>query len=139
MVNFTPTTLDDQPQIAEWLLLDSSKSFEAASPGWWLTGTDCVVAFCLSDASGPTMYVRMDRESPFARMHTVFAPESQVEKKRLVLSLLEGFPQLVAVMGTGGFKGIVFESTSESLVKFMSHLGFVPQSGNDYVLTFEEK
>ena len=142
MIKFVPAIETDLPQIQEWIDKDEDHQNRMGAE-WWLTGSDCVIAFCVDDDLGPTMYVRMDKEGELARMHTQFAPQDEVPKKRLIASLLEGFPRLAKIMKVMLFKGIVFESTSESLVKFMSTLGFKPMGGkeniDDYVLVFEEK
>jgi hypothetical protein len=108
------------------------------APEWWLTGNDCVVAACVEDEMGPVFYFRVDKENELARLHVQFAPEAEVSKKRLITALLESIPKLAEAMSKQGFKGIVYESISESLIKFgSSQLGFCPLSGNDYILRFE--
>ena len=82
--------------------------------------------------------MRLDAEGEMLRLATQFGPESEVSKKRLVVGLLSmGIPAIVKFGKDQGFKGIVFESTSESLVAFMSRQGFKHVNDNDYALVFE--
>lgn len=143
MITFNPSTEQDITQIKLWAFQDIDPDHQEFPAEWWLTGTDSIVAFRLDDSTGAICYVRMNDEAPFARLNTQFAPESEVSKKRLITGLLEGFPILAELMRQKGFKGIVFESTSRSLIKFMSSFGFIPRGGSefvdDHVLMFQEK
>ena len=143
MIKFTPTTLDDQPQICDWIKSDPyhCQGVDATMPGWWVTGSDCLVAGCIEDASGPAMYFRMDKENGLVRLHTQFAPVSQVNKLRVVRVIKEAMPALEILAKSKGGKGFVFESTSLTLTGFMRRLGFEPvlDGRDDYVKMFEER
>lgn len=133
----TPTTREDIPQIEEWIKADP---YHKDDPDWTpeslLTGNG-ELTFCLTDDSGPLCFVRLNAEDDRLRLSTQFAPEEEVSKKRLVTGLLsEGIPMIIEFGKRRGFKGIVFESTSDSLINFMSRQGFVLDKDDDYVLIF---
>jgi len=140
IMNLTPTTREDLPQIEEWIKADP---WHKDDPTWkaegLLTGNG-VLCFCLSDDKGPLCFVRLDAEGEMLRLATQFGPENEVSKSRLVAGLLSmGIPAIIEFGKVKGYKGIVFESTSESLIAFMNRLGFFKAAGeNDYALTFEE-
>lgn len=136
-MNFNLTLQADVPQIAAWIEADPDHQ-NKMHPDWWLTGNDCVFAGRAEDDEGVVLYIRLDREGELARLHTQFGPVEEVSKKRTVKVLLEGFPQIIRGMQTEGFKGIVFESTSANLIKFMTSFGFSYRDCNDYVLSFKE-
>ena len=137
MISFTPSIVDDLPEIERWIAADPDHC-DRMPPEWWITGSDCIVACCVSDQSGPCMYIRIDEEEEYARLHVQFAPESEVPKRRIASTLLEGFPVVATLVSQKGFKGLVSESRSESLIKFMTKIGFKFLKENDYVLMFGE-
>jgi hypothetical protein len=63
-----------------------------------------------------------------------------VSKSRLVKGLLStGIPAIVEFGKVKGYKGIVYESTNESLINFMKIQGFFKAAGkDDYALTWDE-
>lgn len=146
MIKFSETLLDDQPQILEWMRADSyhRDATDQGMPGWWVTGSDCLLAACIEDASGPVIYFRLDNtENDLIRMHVQFGPQNQVSKSRVARGIARAMPALKKVAQEKGAKGFVFESLSPGLIRFMGVLGFVPMPGkenvDDYVLRFEEK
>lgn len=140
MIKFTPTTPDDRRQIQDWLSSDPyhCAGADTTTTEWWLTGTDCLVAGCIEDASGPAMYFRMDKEGDLVRLHCQFAPVDSVNKLRVVRVIKEAMPKLEFLAKSKGGKGFVFESTSLMLIRFMHRLGFEPRldKENDYVQMF---
>jgi hypothetical protein len=132
-VIFTPSVITDLDQIREWIQSDEDH-VNKMSADWWLTGQDCLAAFCVGDDTGPTMYIRLDAEGELARIHIQFGPESEVSKVRTAKSLLKIFPCITTLMANSGFKGIVFESKSVKLIKFFDRLGFKHLKDNDYLL-----
>jgi hypothetical protein len=139
-MKLSPTTLDDLEQIQEWIQFDP---WHKDDPSWkaegLLTGNG-VLSFCLSDDKGPLCFVRLDAEDGMLRLATQFGPEAEVSKSRLVKGLLAmGIPAIVEFGKVKGYKGIVYESTNESLINFMKIQGFFKAAGkDDYALTWEE-
>jgi hypothetical protein len=132
MIRFTPSTEQDFPQLTEWIQSDPYHK-DCLNPGWWITGNG-FLAFCLQDSHGPTMYARVDVENDSLRLHCQFAPESEVSKPRVVKSLLFAIPKMKELAKHENLTGLVTQSTSEPLIKFLSRLGFVPATQNDYIL-----
>lgn len=83
------------------------------------------------------MYLRLDKEAEFVRMHIQFAPENEVNRVRVARVLFDGIPRMISTLEAWAYQGIIFESQSPSLVAFMDRMKFVHKSGDDYVLTFE--
>jgi len=139
-MNFTPSTLDDIEQLTEWIAHDPYH-FHLGQPEWWLSGAEgSLLAFCLMDARGPLTYVRLDSEGEYVRIHTQFAPETQVSKRRLVVGMIWAVKVLIEVYKAQGHKGLIFNSVSPGLIGFMDkHLGFKSIGNDDYRLDFEEK
>jgi len=140
MAKITVTTEADLPQIQEWINADPYHKDDPRCTAEGLLTGNGALAFCLGDDEGPLCFVRLDVESEFLRLSTQFGPEAEVSKKRLVTGLLStGIPAIIIFAKEGKYKGIVFESTSPTLIAFMDKQGFRPLSGNDYVLNFEEQ
>jgi hypothetical protein len=128
----------DVEQIAEWTKADPYH-YRQDQPEWWLTNAEGgLLAFCLMDDHGPLAYVRTDAEGEYVRIHTQFAPESVVSKRRLVVGMIECMKTLIELNKTVGARGMIFNSVNESLIAFMGkHLKFKPVGQNDYRLDFE--
>ena len=123
MIKLASTLETDIPQIIEWMAADEYLQ-NGGDPAWWLTGTSCLLAFCGQDDEGPIFYVKLVDEGGFARMYTVFGPESEVSMRRIAKGILTIVPNLGEAMKELGCKGIMFETKSESLVNFMKQFGF---------------
>jgi len=140
VIRTSPTTLDDLDQIREWIAQDR---WHKDDPSWTaeslLTGKG-TLSFCVLDDKGPLFFVRLDQEGDMLRLATQFGPEGEVSKSRLVKGLLSmGIPTITEFGKVKGYKGIVYESTNESLINFMKMQGFFKSAGeNDYALTWEE-
>jgi hypothetical protein len=140
MGNLIPTTEEHLSQIREWIAADPyHRDDERNSAEWLLTGNG-ILAFCLADEKGPLCFARLDEEGSMLRLATQFGPSEVVSSRRLVAGLLSaGIPAIIEFAKNKGYKGIVFESVSESLITFMNRQGFFKAAGeNDYVLAFEE-
>lgn len=140
MAKITVTTSADLEQIREWIASDPyHKDDPRCTADGLLTGNG-TLTFCLQDDEGPLCFVRLDAEEELLRLSTQFGPESEVSKKRLVTGLLStGIPAIILFAKESKSKGVVFESTSPSLIAFMDKQGFKPKSGDDYALVFEEQ
>jgi hypothetical protein len=135
MIDFSPSTPEDIEQIQEWAAHDPYH-FHQGQPEWWL-GDGALLAFCLMDKKGPLAYVRLDEEGEYARIHTQFAPELVVSKRRLVTGMIQAVKSLIEYYKHGK-KGLVFNSVNPSLIAFMGkYLGFKPIGQDDYRLDFE--
>jgi hypothetical protein len=137
MIKLDPSTQADVEQITEWAQHDPYH-FHQGQPEWWLTGAPgSLLAFCLMDQRGPLAYVRLDEEGEYVRIHTQFAPEEVVSKRRLVVGMVKCLEKLIELYKASR-KGMVFNSTSPTLIAFMDkHLGFKSVGSDDYQLNFE--
>lgn len=130
MIRFDEIIPDDLPQIGEWIEAEPDHKGKM-TPLWWMQGT--VLSCCAEDDRGPVMYLRIDREGDWARLHIQFGPQHQVSKLRVAGAFIEGIPRMADTMANYGFKALVFASTSDSLIGFMRKMGFVPSGGCDYL------
>jgi hypothetical protein len=138
MITLSASTAADLEQLTEWIAHDPYH-FHQGQPEWWLTGAEgSLLAFCLNDARGPLSFVRLDAEGEYVRIHTQFAPDAIVSKRRLVVGMIECMKKLIELYKAGGKKGMVFNSINPGLVAFMDNrLGFKPVGNDDYVLEFK--
>ena len=136
MIHFDESIGDDLPQLKEWIAIDPYH-FHQGSPEWWLTGNG-LLAFTLLDERGPLCYVRLDEEGEYIRIHTQFAPEAVVSKRRLLVGMNQCMTKLIELYQST-HSGMVFNSISPSLISFMmKRFGFVLDKDDDYVLQFKE-
>lgn len=137
MATLAPTTYDDLALIRGWILVDpwhkDDPSFQAEK---LLTGFG-LLSFCLRDEEGPLCFVRLDAEGDMVRFATQFGPEGEVSKRRLILGMLSlGIPTIANFARRKGYRGLVFESVSPTLIAFMQKQGFKHAENNDYSLIF---
>jgi len=103
---------------------------------FWLTGNG-ILTFTLNDEEGVVCYVRLDDEAPFVRLHTQFLSEGKCSKRRLVIAMIDAFKVVIPHLVERGFKGIVAESISPTLIAWLQKQGFVAvDESDDYVLRF---
>jgi hypothetical protein len=136
-MKFTESTENDIEQLTEWIQNDPYHR-DCLDPYWWLTGQG-LLSFCIQDSNGPTMYVRLDKDGELLRLHTQFAPESEVSKLRVIKSILRSLPKIELIARAYNLKGFIFKSTSLSLINFMKNkFGFIPVNSEDYQMLFED-
>lgn len=134
MIAFSASTAQDLPQLEEWIAADPYHKHQG-QPNWWLTGNG-LLAFCLTDGKGPLTFVRLDEEGEYVRIHTQFAPEAEVSKRRLVIGMMECMAELAKLYG--GRKGFIFKSVSPTLIVFMKkYYAFEAVGDDDYRVDFE--
>jgi hypothetical protein len=131
LIEFVPTTQAHDDILRSWILAD--KLSRISTTAFWMTGAS-LLSFCCEDAEGAVLFVRIDAEGDAGRLHVLFGPPEEVSKKRIAVSLSKGFPKIADHLRSQGFKAAVYESLSPSLILFMSNLGFVLLSANDYIL-----
>jgi hypothetical protein len=137
VIKFDSSIEDDIPQLEEWIAYDPYH-FRQEQPSWWLTGSG-LLSFCLMDERGPLCYVRLDEEGEYIRIHTQFAPEAVVSKRRLLVGMNQCMLKLIEVYHPTK-RGMVFNSVSPSLIAFMGkRFSFMSVGGDDYQLDFEEQ
>lgn len=135
MIKLVASTVDDAKQIQAWTDVDQWHKGQN-NPLWWVTGNG-LLAFVLTDDKGPLCYVRLDREDKLVRLHTQFAPANEVGKLRLVRGMMKCIPIIVDIANKNKAEGVVFSSSSPTLVAFMRNkFGFELAQDGDYVLAF---
>lgn len=133
-MRFEPTIIQDIPKLSEWIQHDPYHK-DHLDPLWWLTGQG-FLSYKVVDEEGIIFFMRTDKESRL-RLHTQFAPESEVSKKRAATALVWGLPAMVSLARQEGLTSLVFESTSPSLIAFMGKQGFRSVGNNDHELLLE--
>ena len=136
MIKFDTSIEDDIPQLVLWIANDPYH-YRQVQPTWWLTGNG-LLAFTLLDERGSLCYVRLDDEDGYIRIHTQFAPETVVPKRRLLVGMVQCMDELIKLYGKK--KGMIFNSVNPSLIAFMNkRFGFTSVGNDDYRLDFEEQ
>lgn len=137
MLKLTPSTPNDIEQLTEWIQADPYHK-DCLDPQWWLTGNG-LLCYCIQDQVGPTMYVRTEAENDLLRIHTQFAPLTEVSKLRVIKSIVKALPVMEKLAIDNNLKGFIYKSTSPSLIQFMQvKFGFAPTgNSDDYWMPFE--
>lgn len=137
-MQFKSSGVDNLSEIQSWIDQDTDHQNKMRAD-WWLTGNLCLLAGRVEDDIGTVVYFRVDNEDCMARLHVQFAPSDEVIKPRLIKAILIGYYKIETMMKLKKMKGIVFDSQSRDLIRFMSKLGFRHLDKDDYVLRFEEQ
>jgi len=140
MLRIITTEKTDLGQIREWMKEDPWHSHLPNQTAEELLTGAGLLCFCIQDDKGPIVFVRFDKDDDenLLRISTQFAPESEVSKRRLVVSLTRSLVPMIIKFGKDNkFDGAVYESVSSKLIEFMSKFGFRPAGNNDYMLAFE--
>lgn len=139
MVDIVSTLQSDLGQLADWVHQDP---FHCDDEAWknvegMLTGNG-LLSFCLRDSIGPVIFMRFDKEGELMRIAAQFGPEEEVSKRRTAVALIKtGIPLMKLCAKKNGLKGLVFKSTSETLIAFMCKKGFKAVGNDDFVMAFE--
>jgi hypothetical protein len=133
-----PTYIEDVEQIRAWSEIDIDESHRKTNPEFWLTAAPgSYFAGAIDDSDGRILYFRFDREDESTlRMHTQFAPENLVSRRRVAEAISAVLPNYSRMVQADGITGIVFETKFPELVAFMSKIGFQKAGGDDFILNF---
>jgi hypothetical protein len=143
---YTPTTEADTVQLIEWTLEDpyhhenlrskreerTTSSVGQLSPSWWFTG-EGFLSYRLDDEWSALCYVRVDEEPEYLRLHVQFAPSDLVSRSRIIGGMLYAIPQMSELAAVMGKRGLITESISPNLIRFLERQGFESVGNNDYV------
>lgn len=86
------------------------------------------------------MFVRTDQDADYLRLHTQFAPESEVSKLRVIKSIIFALPKMEHIAKQNNLKGLIYMSQSQPLIQFMQiKFRFTPVAAgsDDYSLPFD--
>jgi hypothetical protein len=135
MIEFVASTFKDISRIQRWTDADIYHKGQN-SPSWWVTGQG-LLSFSIHDEKGPLFFVRMD-SGEYIRLSVQFAPLEEVGKLRLIRAMLQTLPKLIEVAKKEKGKGLIFDSESPTLVRFMEKMGFKNVGDDSYRLAFGE-
>jgi hypothetical protein len=132
-----PTFIEDVEQIRAWSEIDIDESHRKTNPEFWLTAAPgSYFAGAIEDADGIVLYFRFEKEGELLRMHTQFAPENLVSRRRVAEAISAVLPNYSRMVQADGITGIVFETKFPELAAFMSKIGFQKAGGDDFILNF---
>lgn len=133
MINFSTSTGLDTPQLADWIVADPYHR-KHVSPEWWLTGAEgSYIALRLDDEQGPVLYLRVDDDGDYYRLHVQFAPSEIVSRFRVMNAITSALPHFKEHARLEGKQGLITESISPSLIRFLQLQGFESVGNNDYM------
>ena len=138
MIKFEISTEADLFLIDEWCAEEPYASRDVYNKAF-LTGAEgSSLVFKLCDPD-PVMFVRIENGATLIRMHIIFGSPESVSKMRIAKAILVGLPVIVQHFKDVGFTGLIFDSVSPDLIRFLGRLHFNPVEGtNDYLLKFEK-
>jgi hypothetical protein len=135
MIKVKETTPQDVKQIREWIAADP---FHAGDERWsqpelMMTGHG-MLSCCVQDDMGPVFYMKLQEDGDYVRVIVQFGPETAVSKRRVIKALVYMAIPIMKGFAEGSEKrGVVFESYSPELIRFMDKQGFKPVEGsNDF-------
>lgn len=102
----------------------------------WLDGG--LLCCWIYDKDGPVVFMKLELEEHLVRLHTQFAPITEVGKLRVAKTILSSWPRVCSIAQQPDVKGIAFQSTSPTLISFMKKLGFKDWRENDFLFSFRE-
>jgi hypothetical protein len=125
--------------LKEWIAADEwhrDKDLPCENPAFWVTGVKgAYLASRLVDELGTVLFFKFDKENPSRlRLHTQFAPVSEVSERRVAKAIMEGLQRFSVHASADGYTSIVTESISPRLVSFLKKMGFTDAGKNDYRL-----
>lgn len=130
-MKLVPSTEQDIEQLTKWIEADPYHK-DCLNPRWWLTG-NALLSYRLEDSAGTTMYVRTEPDGDALRIHTQFAPESEVSKSRTVKSIIWAIPRMEVFAEMNDLHALVYKSVSPALIQFMEKkFRFVSIGNDDY-------
>jgi hypothetical protein len=139
-VRLETTTEKDLPTIDAWCAYEPYLSRAIYNIAFLTASPDSILCFRLDDSAGPTMFVRVEKDlyDRHARMHILFAPESSVSRMRVAKAVVKTFPTILQHFKDLGYEGLIFDSVSQSLIRFLSKFGFkAVDNTNDFLLKFD--
>lgn len=132
-MKFEPSTIQDIPTLYSWIKADSYHRDSELGPEWWITGNG-FLSYLVFDDQGTVFYMRTDKDGDYLRLNTQFAPEDAVSKRRVAPAIIFMLDRMKILATHEGFKGLIYQSTSPNLIKFVAKQGFEAVENNDYLL-----
>jgi hypothetical protein len=114
-MDLRPTVSSDLPTIAEWIEADNDH--RGMDPNFWIIpGVENFESFVVENPK-PVFAVRVEK---VMRIHIQFGPRS----RNMIVAIDEFTAQIKSAARRQGFSQIIFESTSEPLIRFLEKRGF---------------
>jgi hypothetical protein len=132
VLKLVPSVESDLPEIGVWIAEDPWHS--KMGDDFWLTGSDCFLAAKAVDAMGTVAYTRIEEEENRYRLHTQFAPEYVVSKRRVAAATIEFLQVISDLAKANGKQCLITESRSPSLIAFLKRVGWKETEPEDNFL-----
>lgn len=116
-MNIRQLNENDKFLLEKWIALDNDHAGKT-NVDFWLPQKH-TASFATEDDMGAVFYVRGET---CMRLHIQFPPET--EKRRIIKVLLKFIPWIEEQARQKGYKQIIWESTSDSLIEFTKHFGY---------------
>lgn len=104
----------DRPEVDAWIAADPGHAGKMTAD-FFLTPGRFHSLYAVCDEDGTCMYIRQEAFGSKTRAHIQFG----TDRKRIMNTFREGFPQIVSDAKSRGFTGISFDSASPALIKWM--------------------
>jgi len=134
VIEFRRLTESDKPILAEWIASDPEHA--GLTPEFFYANDR--LAMVLEAERGPGLYLRLDPEScGTVRLHIQFGPD----RRYSAITLRDGWPIFKErVLLSKKVVRLVFESTSNALIRFCQRFGFQKIEGsNDFELLLNKE
>jgi hypothetical protein len=135
------STEADLPIIDAWCANEPYLSRCIYNIAFLTASPNSILVFKLCDQIGPVLFCRIEpdaKDKEIARFHILFAPAEAVSRGRIAKAMLRTMNVVFNWVKAEGYTGIIFDSVSDGLIKFLNRVGFKPVEGtNDYLLHFD--
>jgi hypothetical protein len=112
----------DKARLSEWIAADKCPQHRGVNPEWWMDE-----GFAVENASGPVFYLKFEN---VMRCYIQFAPDVDRDQEVTKLALKNAFYQVAVGAKQHGYKEIIYDSESPSLIGFMKQFGFKEATNN---------
>lgn len=116
-MNYRKLIPNDRFLLEKLIAIDSDHANKSTVDFWTQEVPGKVQSFAVEDTKGPIFYVKSEN---LARLHMQFDPR---EKFRTAKALAWFIPNIQASL-KGSYRQIIFESTSEDLIRFAERFGY---------------
>lgn len=130
-IEFRDTNEVDLPLLSRWIKEDSCPQHNDVDPTFWLPETDdttvkskCLTVMCDGE---PVFYIKLEN---VMRAYIQFAPDAERDKLATSLGLKKAFMTVAAGAKSIGYREMIFESKSQSLIDLFKRFGFNEVTNN---------
>jgi len=133
-IDFREPNEFDLPQIARWIAKDSCPQHNDVDPRFWIpevddagerkVGTKTIAVTCDGE---PVFFIKLEN---IMRCYIQFAPEDERDKSATSIGLKKAFLTIAAGAKSLGYREMIYESKSESLIDFFSKFKFEEVKNN---------